>query len=283
MLTACAPKEKTADSTSASASSTPVAMSATTAATVAPAPNVVTVHAKDFSYDAPSTIPAGMTTFRLINDGKTMHHINIVRLDSGKTLADLKHELAMPATPPSWAQFFGGPNAVGPGQEANATVNLVPGNYAMVCFVDVPGGVPHFAKGMIQPFTVVAGQAGPTAAAPSADETITLTDYAFDLSTPLTAGKHTFAVKNMGSQPHEVELVRLAPGKTIENLLAWMTKPAGPPPASLVGGVSGFQGVENYFTADVTSGTYGLICFLPDVKDGKPHFMHGMTKTVTVM
>ena len=132
-----------------------------------------------------------MTTFQLVNDGKDLHHITIVRIDSGKTLADLKHELAMPAAPPSWVSLMGGPNAVGPAQESNATLDLTPGSYAMVCFVDQPGGVPHFAKGMIRPFTVIAGPAGATAAAPTADATIQLSDYAFDVSKPLTAGKHT--------------------------------------------------------------------------------------------
>ena len=41
-------------------------------------------------------------------------------------------------------------------------------------------------------------------------------------------------------------------------------------------------GSTNYFTAELTPGDYLLICFLADAKDGKPHFMHGMTKTVTV-
>ena len=243
----------------------------------------MTVHAKDFSYDSLPNIPAGMTTFQLVNDGKDLHHITIVRIDSGKTLADLKHELAMPAAPPSWVSLMGGPNAVGPAQESNATLDLTPGSYAMVCFVDQPGGVPHFAKGMIRPFTVIAGPAGATAAAPTADATIQLSDYAFDVSKPLTAGKHTIEVKNIGGQAHEAELVRFAPGKTMANLLAWMAKPAGPPPAEFVGGVAGLSTGENYFSIDLTPGNYGLICFLPDPKDGKPHFMHGMTKTITVM
>ena len=29
-------------------------------------------------------------------------------------------------------------------------------------------------------------------------------------------------------------------------------------------------------------GSYALICFVPDAKDGKPHAMHGMLKTLTV-
>jgi hypothetical protein len=30
------------------------------------------------------------------------------------------------------------------------------------------------------------------------------------------------------------------------------------------------------FSAELTPGEYGLICFVPDSKDGKPHLMHGM-------
>jgi hypothetical protein len=82
---------------------------------------------------------------------------------------------------------------------------------------------------------------------------------------------------------HEVELVRLAPGKTLEQFMSWIAKPAGPPPGSAIGGVAGFTGSPNYFSADMAPGNYALICFIPDARDGKPHFMHGMTKTITVM
>jgi hypothetical protein len=206
----------------------------------------------------------------------------IVRLDSGKTVADLEAELAKPATPPTWAVFMGGPNAPDPTRESNATLALGPGNYVMLCLVDVPGGVPHFAKGMIHPFTVSAAPAGAKAVAPTPDMTVTLSDYAFDLSKPLTAGTHTFEVKNSASQMHEIELVRLAPGKTADQFMGWITKPAGPPPGSAVGGVAPFVGTPIYFTADITPGNYVLICFVPDAKDGKPHFVHGMMKTITV-
>jgi uncharacterized cupredoxin-like copper-binding protein len=33
---------------------------------------------------------------------------------------------------------------------------------------------------------------------------------------------------------------------------------------------------------DLAPGTYGLICFVPDSKDGKGHYVHGMAKTLTV-
>jgi hypothetical protein len=37
-----------------------------------------------------------------------------------------------------------------------------------------------------------------------------------------------------------------------------------------------------YLQVDVPAGEYAFICFDPDAKDGKPHFMHGMIKKVTV-
>ena len=56
------------------------------------------------------------------------------------------------------------PNAAAPGEEANATLTLEPGNYAFICFVDI-GGPPHFAKGMVKPLRVVPSKAasGPKA------------------------------------------------------------------------------------------------------------------------
>jgi hypothetical protein len=33
---------------------------------------------------------------------------------------------------------------------------------------------------------------------------------------------------------------------------------------------------------DFTPGDYGMVCFAPDLKDGKPHFVHGMVQQITV-
>jgi hypothetical protein len=249
----------------------------------APAPPaVVTVHAKDFAYTAPDTVPAGLVTFNLVNDGPDLHHATIVRLDSGKTAADLDAALKTPGPLPAWAVPLGGPNAPAPGDTSDATLNLAAGHYDMLCFVDVPGGVPHFAKGMSHPF-VAAGTAPANQAAPAADLGITLQDYGFVFSKPLTSGHHVVSVTNAGPQPHEVEIVKLAPGKSGQDLIAWLAKPEGPPPGLPIGGTS-FQvpATTTYFSVDLTPGTYLFICFVPDAKDGKPHFAHGMMHTETI-
>jgi len=279
LAAACSPKDQGASAGGADSAGT-------TTGAAAPAPNVVTVTAKDFAFEAPKEIPAGMTTFRLVNDGGTFHHAQIVRLDSAKTFADLQQALAKPGgPPPRWLVFIGGPNAPDPKGESNATLDMAPGNYAILCFVDLPDGVPHVAKGMAMGLTVKPAEGSAAAApAPTPDAVMTLADYSFTLSKPLTAGKRTIEVRTAdGQQPHEVELIRLEPGKTAKDVLAWMRKMEGPPPGRGLGGVAAtVPGVPVYFTADLTPGDYALICFLPDAKDGKPHFTHGMVQQVKV-
>ena len=254
-------------------------------ATEAPkaAPAIVTVTATDFRFDAPATAPAGAVTIHLINHGKELHQVQLIKLEDGKTAADFAKALQTPGPPPSWIKFVGGPNGIAPGQEARATSVLAPGSYMYLCFIPSQDGVMHAAKGMVRPFEVTA-TSGAMAEAPAADVTITLTDYAFDSSQPLTAGAHTILVKNAGPQAHEIVLLRLPPGKKAEDFGRWAeTGMKGPPPAEPLGGV-GFldKGSEGSFTADLTPGDYGFICFVPDAKDGKPHLAHGMMKTITV-
>lgn len=242
---------------------------------------VVTVTAEDFKFDAPDEIPAGLTEFRLLNKGPALHHMAVLKLTSGKTIDDLRAALANPGPPPSWIKEMGGPNAVDPGLEGNATIRLEPGNYALICFVDL-GGPPHFTKGMLRGLRVVPSK-GAVGSAPKADATIDLFDYNFKVSSPIRAGTRTIKVHNTGKQVHEVELVQLAPGATVAQLMAWMGKMEGPPPGKALGGVAGMQaGMSEYFSADFAPGNYALICFVSDAKDGKPHFAHGMVQQITV-
>jgi hypothetical protein len=242
--------------------------------------HVVNVTGEDFKFDAPDVIPAGLTEFRFLNKGPSLHHMAILKLTGGKTVDDLRAALANPGPPPAWVKEVGGPNAPDAGLESNATVMLEPGNYALICFVDL-GGPPHFAKGMIRPLRVVPAKGA--AARPKTDVTATLVDYGFKLSSPIRAGNRTIRVHNAGKQHHEVELVQLAPGKTLGDMMNWLGKMEGPPPGKALGGVAGMDvGMSQYFTANFTPGNYALICFLPDSKDGKPHFAHGMAQQITV-
>jgi hypothetical protein len=242
---------------------------------------VVRVSGEDFKFDAPDVIPAGLTEFRFLNKGPAIHHMQVLRLTGGKTVDDLRAALAHPGPLPAWIKEVGGPNAPSPGLESNATMMLEAGNYALICFVDL-GGPPHFMKGMLKGLRVEPSKVA-VAATPKADITATLVDYSFKLSSPIRAGNHTIRVHNTAAQHHEIELVQLAPGVSAGDFMKWIEKMEGPPPGKALGGISGIApGMSEYFTADFTPGNYALICFLPDAKDGKPHFAHGMIQQITV-
>jgi hypothetical protein len=91
-------------------------------------------------------------------------------------------------------------------------------------------------------------------------------------------------VENRAAQPHELVLVKLAPGKTMDDVLAFMLSgEEGDPPGRPMGGMQGLtKGQVANFEVYLDPGTYGLICFIPDAGDGKPHFVHGMVDHITV-
>jgi uncharacterized cupredoxin-like copper-binding protein len=250
--------------------------------TPVPVATPVTITASDFKLELPDTIPAGVVTFNLVNQGKEFHHAQLFKLEDGKTMDDLAVAMKEHGPPPSWMKHLGGPNAAGPGQTITGANVLTPGNYVVLCFIPSPDGQPHVAKGMVRPFTV-SGTGTEVAALPPVADTIRLVDYDFQPSRPLKAGSHTFLVENDGPQVHELVVVKLATGKTIQDFAAWAEHLKGPPPAESVGGVTGLdKGVAAQFTADLTPGEYGFICFVPDAKDGKPHLAHGMMKQFKV-
>jgi hypothetical protein len=264
-------------------SSVPASTESATAPASAPSPNVVTYIARDYGFEGPAQIPAGVTMFRLDNQGKELHHLVIVRLDEGRTYDSLLAALRKPGPPPPWMHFVGGPNAADPGTTSNATHRLAMGHYAIVCVIPSADGVPHMAKGMTAPLEVVA-PSGPPARDLAADVTIKLTDYAFELSKPLEAGSQLVQVDNAGPQPHEVVVLRLAPGKTVKDIERWEKGgEKGAPPVSAIGGIAPMEAKgSGLFTLDLTPGEYALVCFVPDGKDGKAHLMHGMVKPITV-
>jgi hypothetical protein len=249
-----------------------------------PGANVVTVVANDYSFDMPATIPAGLTTMRFSNKGKELHHLYLVKVEKGKKPEDVLAWMKAGGPPPKWMRPVGGPNAPAPmpGAETDFTSTLAAGDYIAFCVIPSPGGgPPHLMKGMIKPITVTPSTN--KAAAPTADVTLTLSDYKFEFSKPLTPGKHVLAVKNSGKQPHEFFFAKLNAGKTPENMAAFAENPNGPPPGLPMGGITDIvPGDVVYLQIDVPAGDYAFICFDPDPSDGKPHFMHGMIQKVVV-
>jgi uncharacterized cupredoxin-like copper-binding protein len=255
-----------------------------------PAPNIVTITASDFAFAAPDTVPSGWTHIRLVNNGPAIHHVQVVQLKDGRTMDSLmamfrapRAPNAPPPPPPSWMHEIGSPNAPAPGDTSDVITNLEPGHYALICFIPDSAGVPHLALGMTRALEVTAAS-GPTAAEPTADVEIKLSDYTFTESAPLTSGRRIIKVTNDGPQLHEMFVARLDSGVTAQQLVGWIAGGMrGRPPATPMGGTVGIANGEHaYMVADLTPGNYALLCFVPDKNDGKEHIQHGMMKQITV-
>ncbi|WP_025413642.1 hypothetical protein [Gemmatirosa kalamazoonensis] len=258
------------------------------AAAAVPA-RVLDVTARDYAFDVADTVPAGRTLVRLHNAGPELHHVILLRIDGGRHLGDLFEAVKAPnAKPPAWVHDVGGPNAPAPGAVSQGAVTLEPGTYAMVCFIPSKDGTPHVMKGMAKEITVVATSRASASRAAFAelnapDATITLDDYSFTFDKPLAAGHRTIRVRNVATQAHELFVMRLAPGKTVKDVMAWIATQDGPPPGTPMGGTTGIpQNGSNDIVVDVTAGEYALLCFYPDAKDGQEHVKHGMFKQISV-
>ena len=135
---------------------------------------------------------------------------------------------------------------------------------------------------------------------PGSGATLTMTEYAIEVTAgELTTGSYVVRVDNAGAQPHFVGIVKVRDGLTEEQLTTALDEEmqsamTGTPPAysdfnpdEETDDVA-FSGTQSTGTSqwiqlmDVQAGTYVLICFFPDIKDGAPHAFHGMYEIVEI-
>jgi len=247
---------------------------------------VVNVVASDYKFDAPDSIAAGTVTFRLTSAGPELHHMQIARLEQGKTFADFGAAMQVQGPPPAWVTFLGGPNARIPdGQHPTfVTTTLTAGNYVLMCVIPSPDGAPHIAKGMYRSLTVTPASGVKQAGDVKADLVLSLFDYNFEFDKPVKAGKHTILIKNGATQWHEAFLAKLPNGAPVGAFPEWVAAGMhGMPPVIPEGGIVALSpGQTNLLTVDLEPGEYALYCFIPDVKDGQEHVKHGMLKKFVV-
>jgi hypothetical protein len=257
----------------------------------------ITITATEFAFDAPAQVPAGLVTVTMNNAGAAVHMAQIGRLNDDVTFDQFKTVLE---TKPQGAalplfQFRGGPNNVAPGGTQEVINTLDAGHYVLICFVIDPDGVPHFMKGMLAQFEVVGNAAAESE--PASDLTVSMMDFAYTIPAQITPGRHVWKVVNSGPAPHEMEIVRLAPGVTQEQAVsalmarAMQASPgASPvaagseaPPFMASGGMGTLApGATGWLVTDLPAGDYVAYCQVPDPATHKLHFMEGMLAGFTV-
>jgi uncharacterized cupredoxin-like copper-binding protein len=162
-----------------------------------------------------------------------------------------------------------------PGRTGKVTVNLPAGRYAFFCRLPSPDGIRHVAKGMIAEVTVTDRPGGDL---PGAVGTIVATDFAFDPVPALTAGTNVVRLRNDGRQFHEINLVEMTDGRTIDDVVAWFKHPVGAPPMKSLGGAAIRPGREASVTLQLEAGSnYAFVCGIPDLLgDRALHVTKGM-------
>ena len=246
----------------------------------------VTVTAYDYSFAMPTSFAAGLTVVKLVNAGSQPHEASFGRVKAAVTveqvLAAAKRASSTQAYIESLLDFAGGPSAISPHGQQETILNLRPGHYVVLCFVRGPDGMPHYQMGMITPFTVTAAPGQASAGEPRADAVVKLVNFGYVMPASLKKGD-LIKVVNQGTQAHEMVIVEPAPGKTEQDLLAWLSKPSGPPPFLSAGGMSPIAaGSADWLMLSLNPGRYVALCGITDPATGKKHFMLGMIYPFTV-
>jgi hypothetical protein len=247
-----------------------------------PAPQEVTFTATNFAFTGPDSIAPGVTSLRLVNQGTQDHHMILGKLAEGKTMQDLMtFTQANPNVAPDFLTWHGAAGGIVPQDTNTVIADLAPGRYVAICYLPDPAdGQMHAVKGMMKE-VVVAGTRG-AAALPSTTVEARTSDYKFTMPA-LTVGTHTIHYINDGPAIHEIQLVRLNEGATMESYMAAMAPGATtPPPGAVVGGPGALSpGGDNYWTVTLEPGRYIVVCFVPD-PDGTPHAMKGMIQEISI-
>lgn len=245
----------------------------------------MTIDAADYSYTAPETVNAGWVRVTLTNSGQEPHHVQFMRLNDGISLGQFEEALKQGEGPAlALVSQVGGVGAVAPGSSAQVVINLPAGEYAIMCFIpSASDHAPHFAKGMLKSLTVEPAGVAITDE-PTADLTVRLVDFAFDMPEIMPAKPLNIKVVNDGPEAHEFNILRLADGKTFEDAMLYLAAPDGPPPFIPVGGMNGLDvGLSGYIVANLQPGAYLAICNIPSPKaEGHPHFTLGMVRQFNV-
>ena len=225
------------------------------------AQRTLTIIARDTALVAPPTVPAGVTTVRLLLNGKARRELVVHRIPAGMT----PEELVRGATgrPGRWFEqwSFGGPAVPrDSSNEAGVTMDLRPGRYAFVSYEVDATGRPRADKHMWVMVSAMRSTALIPDRLPVADATLKVRDNRIDMIGVLRKGQRTIQIENTGTQAHDVIVVRLKAGKTVEDAQRWLRDRKDVSPFVYVGGVTPMSpGVSVQTRLVLQSGTHVVL------------------------
>jgi hypothetical protein len=256
-----------------------VATLAAVVAAAGPAPPDLLVAVRNGAITAPDSITPGWTRVRVEEDGAG-HIVVIFRLPEKTTAAEVEawiRALDTGRATPKPAIAMGGPEV---GDTGEVVVELPPGRYLLACVRQSPGGHRHATTGETKTLIVSRRSAARAGDAPRATERIRAVDFAYVGPDRWPAGRHLLRFENTGTQDHQLRLIRLRPGSTLQD---WVKASAPGRHGVPVAGIARMSPrAVALLPVDLEPGVYVLSCLVADTATGQPHMALGMFREIHV-
>lgn len=240
----------------------------------APSPDVFRIVATDHGFEAPDRLSAGLRHIEFVNNSHELHESMLVKLPAGMSAGDFVASIKAGSLFPEGSLDYSGPGLTSPGETTEQWLRVDPGNYLLICWNN-----DHATTRGTHAFIVVDDGARDDTP-PPADAVLKLTDFRFELSTPLRKGIQVLKVENAGPSMHEADIYRLHDGKTVADLLQWSRQDGrGLPPAQALGGTLDSSDIrrEVWIRRSFSPGHYAIQCEMPmseDVQAGSRYATH---------
>jgi len=182
--------------------------------------------------------------------------------------------------------FAGGVSAMA-GQSAEIVLDLTPGEW-----IASAGGDPDQPRAPL--IFEVTGEMPADLPEPESNATLTMGEYVIGVTEgELAAGSQVVKVENSGVQPHFIVWFKGPEGLTEDDVAAVLESDMTGTPAAVdfnpdedlipvLFTATQSRGTSTWIPMNLEPGTYGLVCFFPDIADGMPHAFHGMYIVVEV-
>jgi hypothetical protein len=188
---------------------------------------------------------------------------------------------------PPGAKDCAGPGLTSPGEKVEMWVPLEEGSYMIGCWIGN-----HMTTRRPVAFVVHGAPATP-ALPPHEDVTIRMIDFRYEVVGELKRGDQVIRYETVGPSMHEVDIVHLAEGRTVDDVREYFKLERGPAPGILGGGSMDSHDISrvSWVRRNFVPGKYVLWCDMPMVQNPGPadslaaHVTHadaGMFKEIDI-
>jgi hypothetical protein len=242
------------------------------------AQRVLAVVASDTALEASPTVPAGLTTVRLVLNGTARRDLVVHRIPAGTAAEQLVRGAA--GRSERWfAQWsFGGPGVPrDSAKDASATFDLRPGRYVLVSYEVDSSGRARGDRFLWRQFTAISASILVSGRFPVPDATLKVKDARIDVVGAMRPGQRTIQVENVGGLPHDVLIGRLLAGRTIDDVRRWDHDRGGAPPFVYVGGITPMSpGMSAQTRLVLQSGVHVVLCTMRHTRERANDYQLGV-------